>query len=62
MVIVVQFFPADDNSPRHDVRTCVVDLEIAVAEVVSDTVDDARGKDRNPQHLNCPDGQANGAE
>ena len=58
MVVVVQLFAADDQAPGRDVGAGVRRLEVAVAPVVADAVDDAGGGDRDPEHLHGPDGQA----
>src|ERR1700712_4381330 len=56
VVVVVQLFAADDDAPRHDVARRVDRFEIAVAPPVADAIDDAGGGDRDPQHLDGPDG------
>src|SRR5579871_2898097 len=55
MVVVVQLFTAEPDRDRRDVPALVFDLEIPVAERVSDAVDDAGGPERNPHHLDGPD-------
>ncbi len=62
VVVVVQLFAADDDAPRHDVARRVGGFEVAVAPPVADAVDDAGGGDRDPQHLDGPDGGADGTE
>ena len=62
MVVIVQLFTADDDAPRHDVTARVLGLESAVTPVVADTVDNSRGKKRNPHHLHRPDRDADEAE
>ena len=62
VVVVVQFLAADDHAPGRDVGAGVGGLEVAVAPVVADAVDDAGGGDRDPQHLDRPDRQADDAE
>ncbi len=62
MVIVVQFFAADQDAPRQNVGTGVFAGEIAVAPEVTDAVDDASRHDWHPGHLHRPDGEADGAE
>src|SRR5688572_20470915 len=51
MVIVVQLLSADEYSPRHDVGARVFGLEVAVAPVVTDAVDDACREEGDPGHL-----------
>ena len=58
----MQFFATDKNAPRNDVCAGIVDLEIAIADEVSDAVNNTGREYGDPQHLNCPYGQANGAE
>ena len=62
MVVVVQLFAADQDAPRHDVGARVFRLKIAVAPPVADAVDHAGGQERNPHHLHCPHGNADGAK
>jgi len=65
MVIVMQFFAADNNPPRHDVATGIIGIirfKFAVAKVVADAIDNARGKKRDPHHLHRPDRNADEAE
>src|SRR3989344_5838491 len=61
-MIVVQLLAADQDAPREDVGAGVADLVIAVAPVMADPVDDAGRKDRNPDHLDRPDGNTDRAE
>src|SRR3990172_2483347 len=61
-MIVVQLLAADQDAPGDDVGAGVADLVIAVAPVMSDAVDDAGGKDGNPDHLYRPDGNADRTE
>ena len=62
VVVVVQLFAADDQAPGRDVAAGVGRLEVAVAPVVADAVDDAGRGDRDPEHLDRPDRQAERAE
>ena len=62
MVVVVQFFAADDQAPWQDIGAGIGRLEIAIAPVVADTVDHAGRGDRDPGHLHRPHGQARQAE
>ena len=62
MVVVVQLFAANEDAPRDDVRARVSHFEIAIAPVVPDAVDDARGKERDPRHLHGPDRDADRTE
>ncbi len=62
VVVVVQFFAANQNAPGYDVGAGIFAGKIAVSPVVANAIDDAGGRDRNPCHLYCPDGQPDGAE
>src|SRR6185436_7416766 len=62
MMVVVQLFPADQDSPRHDVGAGVFRLKNPVAPVVPDAVDDARGEQGYPRHLYRPDRDAGESE
>src|SRR6266446_9593776 len=62
VMIVMELFAADQDAPRHDIAARVFAQEIAVAPVVSDAIDDARGGDRYPRHLNRPDGRPDRTE
>ena len=61
-MVVVQFFAADEDRPRHDIARGVGTLEVPIAPVVTDTVDDAGGKKGNAHHLQSPHGGAERAE
>src|SRR5207253_2567422 len=58
VVIVMELLAADDDAPRHDVLRRVLASEIAIAPIVTDTVDDAGGRHGNPHHLNGPNRHA----
>ena len=62
MVVVVQLFATDEDAPRHDVGAGIFAGKVAVTPVMADAVDDAGGKEWNPEHLHGPDGQADRAE
>src|SRR6187402_1126258 len=62
VVVVVQFFAANPEAPGRDVRRRVRALEIAVAPPVANAIDEAGGPERDPDHLDRPDGQANDAK
>ena len=62
VVVVVQFFAADDKAPRRYIGRSVRRFEIAITPVMANTVDDAGGHHRNPQHLHRPDRQADRTE
>lgn len=62
VVVVVQFLTADQDAPGHQVGGGVAAFEVAIADSVAKTVDDACGPYRNPHHLDCPDGHAKYAE
>src|SRR5665213_3375597 len=55
VVVVMQLFSTDENTPRNDVSASVRAIKIAVAKVVSDAIDDTCCKHRDPHHLNRPD-------
>ena len=52
----------NQNSPRNDIGRGVIAFVIAIAPVVTDTIDDAGSCYWNPQHLHCPHGHTNHAE
>ena len=52
MVIVVQLFAANEKAKRHDIGGGIRAFKIAITEVVTQAVDDARGQHREGQHLN----------
>ena len=62
MVVVMQFLTADQNAPGNDIGTGVGGLEVAVAPVVTDAVDDAGSQERDPQHLHGKHGDTDRAE
>mmetsp|Transcript_10425 Transcript_10425/g.42444 ORF Transcript_10425/g.42444 Transcript_10425/m.42444 type:complete len:581 (+) Transcript_10425:6181-7923(+) len=62
VVVVVQLFAADDQRPGDEVGRSVRRLEVAIAPVVADAVDDARGPERDPDHLDGPNRRADGTE
>ena len=55
VMVVVQLFAADDETDRQDVGGTIGRLEIAIAPVMPDAVDDAGRGDRYPEHLHGPD-------
>ena len=57
-MVVVQFFAADPQAPRRQVGRHVRGLEVAIAPPMTDTVDHARGPERNPDHLQRRDRDA----
>src|SRR5258708_3802753 len=61
-MVVVQFFTANQDSPRYDIGARIFHLKGAVSEIVAYAVDHAGGRDRNPQHLYGPDGQTKRSE
>src|SRR6202158_4544495 len=61
-MIVVELFAANQDAPWHDIAARVFAREIAVAPVMSDAIDDARGGDRDPRHLTRPDGRPDRTE
>src|SRR5688572_12072286 len=62
VMVVVELLAADQHAERPDVARRVLRLEVAVTPVVADTVDDAGGPERNPDHLDCVDRKAGQAE
>ena len=62
VVVVVQFFTADQDAPGHQIGGSVAAFEVAVADSMAKTVDDACGPHRNPHHLDRPDGDASHTE
>jgi hypothetical protein len=61
-MVVVQFFTADQDAPGHQIGRRVAAFEVAVADGMAQAVDHAGGPDRDPHHLDGPDGDADGAE
>ncbi|MCY1165502.1 hypothetical protein D9M73_54110 [compost metagenome] len=62
MVVVVQLFAANHDAPGRNVGAGIRCLEVAVAPVVADTVDDAGCRHGNPGHLDSPHSQASRAK
>ena len=58
----MQLLAAQDHADGNDVGRGVVTLEVAVAAVMADAVDDARGEHGNGQHLDGEDGDTDDAE
>ena len=54
MVVVVQLFAGDEDADGRNVAACVFDVVVAVAECVSDAVDDSGGPEGDPDHLHGP--------
>nr|GFB59509.1 hypothetical protein [Tanacetum cinerariifolium] len=55
-------FAADQDAPRHQIGRGIAALEVAIADRMTQTVDHASRPDRNPHHLDGPDGDADDAE
>ena len=55
-MVVMQLFAADEDSPGHDIGGSIVAFEIAVAQIVTNTVNNACGKEWNPDHLHGENG------
>ncbi len=62
VMVVVQLFAADQDAPGHQVGGGVAALEVAIADGMAQAVDHAGGPERNPHHLDRPDGDADSAE
>ena len=62
MVIVMQFFTADQDAPRRNVTGGIGALEVAIAPVMTDAVDDPGSEQWNPHHLNRPHGDTGGTK
>ena len=69
MVVVVELLAADQNTPRKDIARRILFLgdamkarETAVTPCVSDAVNDAGGKYRDPEHLDHTDRETDPAE
>ena len=58
----MQLFAANNDAPRHQVGGGVTALKVAITDRMAKAVDDAGGPERDPHHLDRPDGDANGAE
>ena len=54
VMIVVQFFATNHNTPRTDVSTEVASLAISVSNPMSDAINNTCGPEWNPYHLNTP--------
>ena len=61
-MVVMQLFATDDDAPRHQVGRCVAAFEVAIADRMPQAVDHTGGPERDPHHLDRPDGDADGAE
>src|SRR5208282_792489 len=59
MVIVVQFYAADQDAPWDDVGARISTVVIAIAPVVPDAVDHPGSQHGDPQHLDRPNDRAN---
>ncbi|KAG1389797.1 hypothetical protein G6F59_015425 [Rhizopus arrhizus] len=62
MVVVVQFLAADPKAPRRQVGGGIGRFIVAVAPPVAQAVDHAGRPERNPCHLDRPQGHAGQAE
>src|SRR3546814_6568343 len=62
VVIVVQFFTANDDAPGRHIGAGIGTGVIAIAPGMADTVDDAGGPEGYPGHLDSPDGKPPHAE
>ena len=62
MVIVVQFFTANQDAPGNNVGRGIRGLEATVAQAMPNTIDHARCPERNPDHLYGKDHQSNRTE
>ena len=62
VMVVVQFLTTDDEAPRRQVGRGVVAFDVAIAPPVAESVDDAGGHERDPDHLAGPDDDAPEAE
>ena len=54
-MVVVQFLAADEDSNRKEIGRGIGTIEIAVAPVMPEAVDDTRRPERDPDHLPDPD-------
>jgi hypothetical protein len=61
-MVVVQFLTTDPEGPRDQVARGIGAFEIAVAGPVADAIDEARGPERDPHHLQGPDRRTDDAE
>ncbi|MNM53407.1 hypothetical protein D3C81_645100 [compost metagenome] len=62
MVVVVQLFAADPERPGRQVGRGVCRFKIAVTPPMAEAVDHSRRPERNPRHLDRPQGDARQAE
>src|SRR5687768_17786822 len=54
VVVVVKLFAAKPDRDRRYVPTCILHVEVPIADGVTNAVDDARCPERYPYHLNPP--------
>src|SRR3954451_10670611 len=62
MVIIVQLFPSDENSPRDNIAAGIFGFEIAITPEMAYPVDHASGHDWSPGHLYGPDRKSDGTK
>src|SRR5437773_11941571 len=53
-MIVVELLAAKPDGDWGDIPALILHLIVPIADGVADTVDDAGGPERNPQHLDAP--------
>lgn len=61
-MVVVQLLTTDPEPPRRQVRGGIGRFVVAVAPPVAQAIDHARGPERDPRHLDRPQGHAGQAE
>jgi len=62
VVIVVQLLAPHQDAPGDEIGAGIGAIEIAIAPVMAQTVNDPGGPEGNPHHLDGPQGQAQGPE
>src|SRR6185295_10050492 len=58
VVVVVQLFATKPDRDGRDVAALVLHVKVAIAKRMADAVDDASGPERDPHHLDRPNGRA----
>ena len=58
MVIVVEFFTANDDTPGEDVSAAIIGVSVAISPPVSHSIDHTSSPERNPCHLHQPHDQS----
>ena len=62
MVVVVQLLTSDEYAPRTYICTRIVNIKIPVTNIMPNPINNPRGKEWDPNHLNRPDRNAYGTK